>query len=369
MGYGRGRRLSEDLNKGTPPSPMHDPHVEDALLEEPDEESYNYGSDEAAQTETLPDEGALRLPRVTKPSALTERDNSSDLADLISGTYGFDQLRPILNQLDVGISAKFGAAGVLLESQRYHAYLHQEGRMRPPLEGRMVMLYQAMEALRAPPLVFSWLKALKQGFSATAPTIMFGATVDVAKLYVQADADATSLPNLPVSHNQLLHECRPSARHAHKGDIISLEWRPADADHTRVVLRHYAAEANLTFEQLVKKWAAQRLDFAERVINALAPPTVALAHLVWRSDPYHPEEEQLPSMRPTKLGIFLNPKATLTGVDAAKALLVDSTAVTAWAQQAAPVSEEQRWVDGVRQGAPQSTLLPTQFASIADATL
>ena len=57
------------------------------------------------------------------------------------------------------------------------------------------------------------------------------------------------------------------------------------------------------------------------------------------------------------------------GVDAAKALLVDSTALTAWAQQAAQLTEERQWTDGVRQATPQSIWLPTKFASIANATL
>ena len=260
------------------------------------------------------------------------------LDELLSGSYGFRALSPVLRRLDVGLSAKFDAHGVARETDRYYAFVHQVGRARPPPEERMGLLRQSMQVLNAPPLAMEWLKILETNFTHEAsPAIMFGAGPTVAKLYVQADrVGASGLPNLPLSYNELAFKRLPSTRSPQRGDILSLEWNLSvlqqEEVSTRVVLRHYEAAPGLTKVEQVHKWARQREGgLAERVLSAISEPVIAGAHIVWRSRPYRPAEELVPPLRPTKLGIFLG---AISGVEATGSLIDDARQLKSWVDKA-----------------------------------
>ena len=202
----------------------------------------------------------------------------------------------------------------------------------------MGLLRQSMLVLNAPPLAMEWLKIIEANFTHEAsPAIMFGAGRTVAKLYVQADrVGASGLPNLPLSFNELAFRRLPSTRTPQRGDILSLEWNPSvlkqEEVSTHVVLRHYEAAPGLTKVEQVEKWAQQREGvLAERVLSAIAEPVIAGAHLVWRSRPYRPEEERVPPLQPTKLGIFLG---AISGVEATGSLMDDARQLTEWVHKA-----------------------------------
>ena len=265
-------------------------------------------------------------------------ETGTALDELISGSYGFRALSPVLRRLDVGLSAKFDAHGVARETDRYYAFVHQVGRARPPPEERMGLLRQSMQVLNAPPLAMEWLKILEANFTHEAsPAIMFGAGPTVAKLYVQADrVGASGLPNLPLSYNELAFRRLPSTRTPQRGDILSLEWNLSvlqqEEVSTRVVLRHYEAAPGLTKVEQVHKWARQREGgLAERVLSAIGEPVIAGAHTVWRSRPYRPAEELVPPMQPTKLGIFLG---AISGVEATGLLIDDARQLKSWVDKA-----------------------------------
>ena len=200
------------------------------------------------------------------------------------------------------------------------------------MEDRMGLLTLAMEALRAPPLALAWIDEIRSNFSATSPTIMFGASPTLAKLYFQIDRGAEGFPNLPVSSTERLFERLPLARTPHLADIVSLEWSPHETEATtRVVLRHYAAES-LSYEQMVSRWASERVGLAQHVLHAVPASNVTGMHLVWRSVPYTPEIERVPPLRPTKLGIFL--RSNGSGVDAVSALVAEPSDVLVWSSRA-----------------------------------
>ena len=262
-------------------------------------------------------------------ASASEKTESTESDQMLTHSVAWKELAPLLRRLDLGLSAKFDSTGKVRETNRWHAYIHQVLRAEPPFNERMSLLSQSMVALSAPPLALAWVEALKSNFSVTAPTIMLGASPDVAKLYVQADQGAARIPNLPVSHDEWLFDRLPSTRAASPTDIISLEWQPREKPSTRVVLRYYAMEPQLSFEQLVRKWAAEKTELAAAVLHAMAAH-VRGAQLVWRSTPYRPEAERVPTLRPTKLGIFLKS----SGVDVVKPLLADPRHVNAWAKEA-----------------------------------
>lgn len=208
----------------------------------------------------------------------------------------FRAIRSILARLDVGRGIEFSHTGSAA-GQRFRAYLHQEGRAKPPFVERMPLLRRAVAALRAPPLVYSWVDALSSNFSSTAPTVELGLSLNstalVASLHVRAER-AMQMPNLPASNYWSVHELLPEVRHFTRGDVISIEWQPGEP---ALALSHHPARTSLTYAQSVRKWAEQadgeRLaGMPETILSVMPLPDIA--RLVQRSDPYLGSEALMP---------------------------------------------------------------------------
>ena len=248
-------------------------------------------------------------------------------AQLISGSFGFDALAPILQRLGggLGLSAKFIETGEARETDRYHVYVHDPEKSYPPLAERAPLLHAALKALNAPPLALAWVAEINRTFTVDTPTFGFGASSNGAKLYVQM-----GVLNLPVSHDESLQDSLPSMRNAAQGGLISLEWRPREEGSQYVVLRHYDYEASRsTLEQLVQKWATPT-GVADRALRALSSTGVYSGYLVWRSAAYRPESERVPPMSATKFGIFLKG----SGVEVVQSMVSAPSGVATWARQA-----------------------------------
>ena len=243
----------------------------------------------------------------------------------------FRSVRPILARLDTGRGLGLSHTGVAA-CQRFRAYLHQEGRAAPPFEERMPLLRRAVAALRAPPLIYSWVDTLSSNFSSKSPTVELGVSLSstglVASLHVRAER-AGQMPNLPASNYWSVRDLLPEVRNTTRGDLISIEWQPGEPN---LALSHHAAHTNLTYAQTVREWGEQADDEklagkAETILSVI--PLPGSARLVQRSDPYRSSEARMPPIRRAQ-SLSLSLRAGESAMDALRLLLLDPLALVTW---------------------------------------
>lgn len=128
-----------------------------------------------------------------------------------------------------GWSARFDSYGTLLDSSRQHVYIHEPSDELNNTEwsSRMDMLKYALLHMRAPPIAFEWFRYINGDYSNRTKrelALGYASTEETYKFYILLRR-GPSLPNLPLSPKQTLHQWIPRTTRAETDDVISAEWK------------------------------------------------------------------------------------------------------------------------------------------------